>query len=156
MNNIYWYLVRFVNTDKTGHTRIVKTEMKNLPTKKAVAHMLAGEIDDYTEEEIEKNISMVCPMHGLRTNDEATVRVISPYGIYYKLAKHFVLRSGMIFKASDSLGEKYLYKLEGIQMKDSTGCSYIKLYNITNGEETNVEYAWFKEREITVYHHLCK
>lgn len=154
MNNIYWYLVRFVNTDKTGHTRIVKTEMKNLPTKKAVAHMLAGEIDDYTEEEIEKNISMVCPMHDLEANDESTIRVISSYGIYYKLAKHFVLQSGTVFNATDSLGQTYLYKFEGIQMNDATGCSYIKLYNITNGKETNVEYAWFKEREITVYHHL--
>lgn len=84
MNNIYWYLVQFVDTDKTGHTRVIKTEMKDVPTKKAAAYMLAGEISDYTEEEIEKNITMVCPMHGLETNDESTIRVISSYGIFLK------------------------------------------------------------------------
>lgn len=61
-----------------------------------------------------------------------------------------VLKSGTVFEAVDGLNHRYCYVFSGIKLDDSTGCSYIRLYNRTLDTWTDVEYAWFTERKITI------
>lgn len=61
-----------------------------------------------------------------------------------------MLNTGTIFQAEDILGQKYVYEFLGIDLNDITGCSYINLHNMTLNCQTDVEYAWFRERKIAV------
>lgn len=61
-----------------------------------------------------------------------------------------MLQTGTIFQATDKLNRKYIYKFNGIRLDDTTSCSYINLDNLTLGSTTDVEYAWLKERTITI------
>ncbi|MBQ6856833.1 MAG: hypothetical protein IJO13_06990 [Lachnospiraceae bacterium] len=61
-----------------------------------------------------------------------------------------MLTTGTIFQATDKLKRKNVYEFNGVNLNDSTGCSYINLHNLTLDIWIGVEYSWFKAREITV------
>ena len=52
------------------------------------------------------------------------------------------------FLAEDKLGNKYQYRYEGVK-KAQNGYD-IHLHNLTNGTETYVEKAWFRQRKIKI------
>lgn len=61
-----------------------------------------------------------------------------------------ILKTGDIFQAKNKIGEKYFYRFLGVDLDDSAGCYFIILQNLCfdEDEETRVEHAWFREREI--------
>lgn len=61
-----------------------------------------------------------------------------------------LLTTGAIFQATDALNETYTYHFRGLNINDPTGCAYVSLYNETLDTETNVEWNWFQNREITI------
>lgn len=70
---------------------------------------------------------------------------------YKKTSKQ--LRTGDKFIATDKQGRTYHYSFTGIDLNDldnGTGCQYILLRNLDTGANTNVEAAWFSERDITL------
>lgn len=61
-----------------------------------------------------------------------------------------MLTTGTVFQAVDKQNHEYVYEFCGIKLDDCTGCSYIRLRNLTLEEWTDVEYAWFRGRKITI------
>lgn len=63
-----------------------------------------------------------------------------------------VLRTGDEFIATDTLKRKYRYRFIGITPAEPYGGRYIKLWNLSLNEETEVENEWFSQREIRIVH----
>ncbi len=61
-----------------------------------------------------------------------------------------ILHTGVEFIATDKLKRTYLYRFVGIQPGEPSGCRYIKLWNLTNNHETEVEIEWFRQRKIVI------
>lgn len=62
--------------------------------------------------------------------------------------KSGALCEGARFSAEDKLGKKYQYRYEGTE-KTENGYD-IRLHNLTDGTETNVEKEWFRQRKIKI------
>lgn len=63
-----------------------------------------------------------------------------------------MLTTGTVFQAIDKLKRKYIYEFSGVNLDDTTSCRYINLHNLTLNQWIDVEYAWFKERNIIIIH----
>lgn len=61
-----------------------------------------------------------------------------------------VLRTGVEFIATDTLKREYRYRFVGIATPETYGGRYIKLWNMSWGEETEVEIEWFAQRKIKI------
>lgn len=57
------------------------------------------------------------------------------------------LQEGTVFEAVDRLGNRFLYRFERVDHTDGPDRAY-KLWNLTTGEATEVEAAWFGQRKI--------